>query len=249
MTDLGQLSHYLGMEITIIKNQLILTQSTYMKKVLKQFGMEECKPVSTPMESGVANTLIPATEEANDAIIKWYQQLIGSLMWSAVHTRPDLAYSVGVLSRYAHNPSQIHCALIKRVLRYVVGITNVGLKFSRDVNNPHSDDDLVGYSDSDFAGLKDKRHSTGGYVFMLAGGAISHSSKQQQTIALSSCEAEYMALSDAAKEAIWAGRFLHELGFRDDQSVHLYADNKGAIDLITNPLFHKRTKHIEIRWH
>ncbi len=166
-----------------------------------------------------------------------------------MHIRLDLAYSVRVLSRYAHNPSQIHCALIKRVLRYVVGITNVGLKFSRDVNNPHSDDDLVGYSDSDFAGLKDKRHSTGGYVFMLAGGSISHSSRQQQIIALSFCEVEYMALSEAAKEAIWVDRFLHELGFRDDQSVHLYANNKDAIDLITNPLFHKRTKHIEIRWH
>jgi hypothetical protein len=257
MTDLGQLSHYLGMEITITLDQLILTQSTYMKKVLKQFGMEECKPVSTPMEPGVANTLIPAPDEADDATIKWYQQLIGSLMWPAVHTRPDLAYSVGVLSRYAHNPSPIHCTLIKRVLRYVAGTLNVGLRFSKgsqDVNNSYSDnphsDDLIGYSDSDFAGLKDKRHSTGGYVFMLAGGAISHSSRQQQTIALSSCEAEYMALSEAAKEAIWAGRFLHELGFRNvNQPVHLYADNKGAIDLTTNPLFHKRTKHIEIRWH
>jgi hypothetical protein len=172
-------------------------------------------------------------------------------MWPAVHTRPDLAYSVKVLSRYAHNPSQIHCALIKRVLRYVAETLNVELKFSKKSqnDNSYSNDDLIDYSDSDFAGLKDKRHSTDGYVFMLAGGAISHSSKQQQTIALSSCEAEYMTLSEAAKEAIWTDRFLHELGFRDDQSVHLYADNKGAIDLTTNPLFHKRTKHIEIRWH
>jgi hypothetical protein len=109
---------------------------------------------------------------------------------------------VRVLSRYAHNLSQIHCVLIKRVLRYVAGITNVELKFSRNVNNSHSDDDLVNYSDSDFAGLKNKRHSTDDYVFMLADEAISHSSKQQQTIALSSCETEYMTLSKAAKEAV-----------------------------------------------
>ncbi len=123
-------------------------------------------------------------------------------MWSAVHIRLDLAYSVRVLSRYAHNFLQIHCALIKRVLRYVVEITNVELRFSRDVNNSHLDDDLVSYSDSDFAELKDKRHSIDEYVFMLIDEIISHSSKQQQTIALSSCEVEYMTLSKAAKEAI-----------------------------------------------
>jgi hypothetical protein len=131
-------------------------------------------------------------------------------MWPAVHTRPDLAYSVRVLSRYAHNPSQIHCVLIKRMLRYVAEILNVELRFSKksqNVNNSysndsHSDDDLVSYSDSDFVELKDKRHSTDEYVFILVDGAIFHSSKQQQTIALSSCEAEYMILSKAAKEVI-----------------------------------------------
>jgi hypothetical protein len=250
MTDLGQLSHYLGMEITITPGKLVLTQSTYLKKVLNQFGMEDCRPVSTPMEPEVANLLMPATDEADQATVKWYQQLIGSLMWPAVHTRPDLAYSVGVLSRYAHNPSPTHCALVKRVLRYIAGTINVGLTFKRSEDQQSENSDLTGYSDSDFAGLKDKRHSTGGYVFMLADGAISHSSKQQPTIALSSCEAEYMALSEAAKEAIWIRQFLHELEFRnDDQPVLIFADNKGAIDLTTNPLYHKRTKHIEVRWH
>ncbi len=128
-----------------------------------------------------------------------------------MHTRPDLTYSVRVLSRFAHNLSQIHCILIKRVLRYVAGSLNVDLRFNRNVNNshsnnPHSDhshsDDLVSYSDSDFAGLKDKRHSIDEYVFMLAEGAISHLSKQQQTIALFLCEIEYMTLFKTAKEAI-----------------------------------------------
>jgi hypothetical protein len=169
-------------------------------------------------------------------------------MWPAVHTRPNIAYSVRVLSRYSHNPSETHCNLIKRVLRYVAGTMDIGLTFQKgglDTN------DLIGYSDSDFAGLKDKRHSTGGYIFSLAGGVISHSSKRQPTIALSSCEAEYMALSEAGKEAIWASRFLAELDFQKKKKapVLIYADNKGAIDLTINPLYHKRTKHIEIRWH
>ncbi len=100
-------------------------------------------------------------------------------MWLAVHTRLDLAYSVRALSRYAHNLSSIHCILIKRMLRYVVEITNVELRFSQNVNNSHSDNNLVNYSDSDFAELKDKRHSIDEYVLMLVEEAIFHSSKQQ----------------------------------------------------------------------
>lgn len=106
MTDLGELSHYLGMEITMKKGSITLKQRTYMRKILTYFGMIDCNPVSTPMESGIANSLIPVDKEADPLTIKWYQQVIGSLMWPAVHTRPDLAYSVGVLSRYAHTPSQ-----------------------------------------------------------------------------------------------------------------------------------------------
>jgi hypothetical protein len=105
---------------------------------------------------------------------------------------------VKVLSRYAHNLSSIHCALVKRVLRYIADTINVDLTFNKQSENS----DLIGYSDSDFAGLKDKRHSTGSYLFMLVDETISHSSKQQFIIVLSSCEVEYMTLFEAAKEAI-----------------------------------------------
>ncbi len=122
-----------------------------------------------------------------------------------MHTRLDLAYSVRVLSRYAHNLSSIHCVLIKRMLKYIAETINVDLTFKRSNHHEFNDqlsDDLIDYSDSDFAGLKDKRHSTESYVFMLAEDAISHSSKQQFIIALSSCETEYMILSKTAKKAI-----------------------------------------------
>ncbi len=108
---------------------------------------------------------------------------------------------------------------------------------------------LIDYSDSDFVELKDKRHSTKEYTFMLADETITHSSKQQLIIVLSSCEIEYMTLSKTAKKAIWIREFLKELNFRDDQFVLIFADNKSAIDLIINSLYHKRTKHIEMRWH
>jgi hypothetical protein len=196
------------------------------------------------MKLEIANILISAIDGADDLIIKWYQQLIEWLMRSAVHIRSDLTYSVRVLSLYAHNLSSIHCFLIKRILRYVVEIINVDLTFNKQSKN----DDLIDYSDSDFAELKDKRHSIDEYVFMLVDETISHLSKQQQIIALSFCEIEYMILSKTAKEVIWVERFLHELEFKDvNQSIFLHADDKKVIDLITNLLFHKRTKHIEIR--
>jgi hypothetical protein len=165
------------MKIIIITNQLILIQSTYLRKVLKKFDMKKCKLVSTLIKLGIANILFSITDEVDDVTIKWYQQLIESLMWSAVYTKSDLTYSVRVLSRYAHNFSQIHCALIEKKLRYVVEITNVKLRFSRNVNNSHSND-LVRYNDSDFVDLKNERHLINEYVFILVDEAISHSSKQ-----------------------------------------------------------------------
>ncbi len=248
MTNLRQLSHYLDMKIIISsdQNQLILTQSIYLKKMLNQFEMKNCTSVSISMKSKMINLLMSIIDEADDVTIKWYQQLIESLMWSSVHTRLDLVYSVRVLSRYAHNLDSTHCALVERVLRYIAGTINVDLIFEQS-NDQQSD--LIDYSDSDFVGLKDKGHSTREYVFTLVDETITHSSKQQLTIALSSCEIEYMILSKAAKEAIWIRRFLNELNFRNDQLVLIYANNKNAIDFIINSLFYKRTKHIEIRWH
>lgn len=247
MTDLGEVSHYLGMQVDINsdKSEITLRQTTYLKKVLERFHLQDCKPVSTPMEPGIGNLLLPSEEQADKETIKWYQSIVGSLMWPAIHTRPDLAYSVGVLSRYCSNPGKLHCNLLQRVLRYVAGTLNLGLVFRKD-----SEDDIVGYSDSDYAGLIDGRKSTGAYVFMFAGGPISHSSKLQPTVSLSSCEAEYMALVETAKEAVWCARFLAELGYRKGESpVLLRADNQGSISLSKNPEFHKRTKHIEIKWH
>jgi hypothetical protein len=124
MTNLRQLFHYLEMKITIIFDKLIFIQSIYLKKMLNQFEMKNCRSVSIFMKSEMINSLMSAIDEADQATIKWYQQLIESLMWSAMHTRFDLAYSVRVLSRYAHNLSSIHCVLIKRMLRYVAETIN-----------------------------------------------------------------------------------------------------------------------------
>jgi hypothetical protein len=249
MTNLRQLFHYLDMKIIINsdRDQLMLIQKIYLKKILKQFEMYEFKFVSISMKSEMINSLMSITNETDNVIVKWYQQLIVSLMWSAMHTRLDLAYSVKVLNRYAHNFSSTHYVLVKRMLRYVAETINVDLIFERS-NDQHSDD-LIDYNDSNFVELKDKRHSTKNYVFMLVDETIIHSSKQQLIIVLSSCEIEYMTLFEAAKEVIWIRRFLNELNFKNDHLVLTFADNKNVIDLIINSLYHKKTKHIKMRWH
>lgn len=247
MTDLGEVSHYLGIEVDVSadKSTITLRQTTYIKKVLSRFNMLDSRPVSTPMEPGIGNTLTPSEDQADKETITWYQSVVGSLMWPAIHTRPDIAYAVGVLSRYCSNPSSLHCKYLQRIMRYLAGTLDVGLVFRRNTQ-----DDIVGYSDSDYAGTKDGRRSTGAYVFMLAGAPISHRSKLQPTVAMSTCEAEYMAMTEAAKEAIWCARFLAELDFRKkDTPVLIRGDNQGAIALAENPEFHSRNKHIEVKWH
>ena len=116
-------------------------------------------------------------------------------MWPAVHTRPDISYSVGVLSRYCANPDPVHCNLVTQIFRYLA--RTLGIKFRSDAT-----DELMGYTDSDWAGLKDGRKSTGGYVFLFSGGLVSYQSKQQATVALCSTETEYMATTEARKEAL-----------------------------------------------
>ncbi len=170
---------------------------------------------------------------------------MGSLMWLAVHTRPDIAYSVGVLSWYCSNPGPTDCNLVIQIFRYLSRTLNLEITFTAASKN-----ELVSYTNSDYAGLIDGRKSKSGYIFMLSGGPLSHQSKLQNTVALSSTEAEYMATTEAEKKVLWVAPFLDCLGFcLPSELVDIRADNKGAISLTENSEFHRKTKHIEVRWH
>ena len=150
---------------------------------------------------------------------------------------------MGVFSRYCANPGPILCNLVIQIFRYLAWILELGINFKSNVT-----DELVGYTDSDWARLKDGQRSTGGYAFLFSVRPVSHQSKQQANVALSSTEAEYMATTEAEKEALWIGRFLAALGYRlPSQPVSLRADNRRAILLTANPEFYRRTKHIEVR--
>lgn len=162
-----------------------------------------------------------------------------------IGSRPDLAYAISLLSKFNARPTYGHLAAAKRVLRYLQTTRNLALAFRRS-----HDSEIQGYTDSDWAGDPDDRKSTSGYVFTLFGAAISWKSKKQDLVALSSTEAEYVACSIAAKEAIWLMRLAKELDLDlTNQSQLLFVDNQGAIKLSENPRFHERIKHIDIHYH
>ena len=171
-----------------------------------------------------------------------YASAVGSLMYAMVWTRPDIAHAVGVVSRFMENPGKEHWQAVKWILRYLRGTSSHTLCFKG------TDASLQGYVDSDMAGDKDTRRSTTGYVFTIGGTAISWASKLQKIVALSTTEAEYVALTEASKEMLWLDRFLEELGNKQDNCV-LYSDSQSAIHLAKNSAFHSRTKHIELRYH
>ena len=245
MTDLGEIHYLLGMSINRDRESRTLTvsQPNYLDKVLKKFGMENCKPVSTPLEPGRKFQQLSPSDEPFD--VQTYQQAVGCLTYISTATRPDIAAAVSVLSQYMSKPSKDHWMGVKRVLRYLKGTLKYGLKFTAQEEKP----ELFGYSYADWAGDVDTRRSASGYVFQLGSGTVSWSSRKQQTVAKSSTEAEYVALSSATQEAVWLRRLMKDLGRQMDAPTTIYEDNQGAIELAKNAKFHNRTKHIDICHH
>jgi hypothetical protein len=252
MKDLGEAKKILGMEITRERARGIvcLTQKQYLKKVLKRFGMDQnTKPTTTPLAPHfkLSAAMSPSTDEERDHMAHVpYANLVGSLMYAMVCTRPDISQAVSMVSRYMHAPGKGHWQAAKWILRYILGTVDVGLKFERV--NSGLDQILVGYVDSDYAGDLDKRRSTTGYVFTLAGGPVSWRSTLQTTVALSTTEAEYMAVADAIKEAIWLHGLIEDLGILQ-KNVKVLCDSQSAIHLAKNQVHHARTKHIDVRFH
>src|SRR5579859_5997677 len=241
MKDLGQITHFLGMRVTRTPDGSIsIDQSTYVKDVLAKFGMKDSKAVSTPLATG---TKLVRSGDNNDASIQpLYQSIVGSLMYAILCTRPDITYAVQQMSQFGSNPSEIHLQAAKRVLRYLQGSSSSHLTYANDGNVMKA---IQSYSDADFV-AGDDRKSISGYIFMLAGSPISWQAKKQSTIALSTAEAEYAALTQAAKEAIWLQNLLKDLRMSKYAPRVINVDNQGAIALAENPIHHARTKHLDI---
>ncbi|KAK9076083.1 hypothetical protein SSX86_004416 [Deinandra increscens subsp. villosa] len=240
MSDLGLLTYYLGIEVHQKSDGISIMQRAYAKKVLKLAGMDECNSSQYPMEFR-----LQLTKDGEGAAVDstYYRKLVGSLRY-LLHTRPDLGYSVGLVSRFMESPKQSHLAAVKHILRYVKGSTNIGLKYEAE-----GDGKIVGYSDSSFGCDVEDRRGTTGTIFYYSGNVITWTSQKQHTVALSSCHAEYMAATEAACQALWLRNIFSEITGEQPQCVELRVDNKGAIGLSKNPTFHKRSKHIDTKHH
>lgn len=241
MTDCGELKHFLGIKIkyNITDGTMDLSQKSNIDKVLTKFNMMECNPARTPMDKGFT---IPEDEQTTN---QPYRELLGSLMYLMLCVRPDICYNIGYMGRFQQHPNENHWKALKRILRYLKGTNNINLRFKRNLNSKI----LVGYSDADWASDSIDRKSVSGYVFKIFDNCVSWSSKKQATVATSSSEAEYIALSSAASEAIWIRGILIDMHILDSTySIPIFEDNQGCIFMSRNSEC-KRSKHIDVKHH
>lgn len=241
MKDLGLARGCVGMRITQLNAEIRLDQKSYVKSILKRFGMDECSSIGTPSEIGVK---LSKDSRKSEGITIPYQEAIGSLLYLAQGTRPDISFSVNDASRFNADHGDIHWKAVKRIFRYVKGTIDYALIYSKGQS-----DDLVAYSDSDWASEESERRSCTGYLFKIGTGAITWYSARQKTIALSSTEAEYMALAAAAQEAIWIRQLCQEINYELNGPVTIFVDNSSAIKLAKSDGYRKRTKHIDLKYH
>jgi hypothetical protein len=241
MSDLGLLSFYLGIEVHQGTEEITIKHTTYAAKLVERAGLSECNPVPVPMEP----RLKLSKESQNPSVdASLYRSMVGSLRY-LVHTRPDISFAVGYISRFMENPTTEHWAAVKHLLRYVAGTLNFGCQYKRGAKELQ----LVGYSDADYAGDVDDRKSTSGMIFRFRGSTVCWQSQKQKVTALSSCEAEYMAATAAACQGVWLRRMIGELLGETGKGTPLFIDNMSAIQLCKNPVFHERSKHIDTRYH
>lgn len=244
IVDKGELSYYLGIQIKRQGDQIEIHQQKYIKELTMKFNLLESKPRYTPLDPGMK--LVKGNNSGGERIDSTkYQSLIGALLYIAVSTRPDIMYSVCKLSQFNVEPYTEHFVAAKHLLRYLMTTINAKLTYGSTPTK------LTGYVDADWAGNIDDRRSNTGFVFLMGGGAVSWESKKQTSVALSSTEAEYMALSQASKEASYLRNLLNEFQYEkvSFKSILIHSDNLGAQQLVKNPVFHPRSKHIDIRYH
>lgn len=238
ITDLGDLTWFLGVKVENNDKYISLSQHNYLDGILKNYDMNDSKPKPTPLCSAkqTNNEVI----QENDFPLK---NLIGNLSYLSIWSRPDITYATNFVSRHNDDNKREMWKHSKRILRYLNGCKDDKLVFTKG-----GDLKLVGYTDSDWGGDVNDRKSTTGYLFKIGNNIVSWRSKKQQTIALSSAEAEYYALSDCMQEGLYLQQLLADMGFPQKMTI-IHCDNQACIDLSRNPVHHQRTKHIDIKHH
>ncbi|KAL5540215.1 hypothetical protein UlMin_044161 [Ulmus minor] len=240
LKDLGPLHLFLGIEVTRDETGIFLTQTKYIEDLLRRTDMVNTKPCPTPAITGK-----PLIADDGDPVHNptSYRSIIGALQY-ITHTRPDLAFIINRLSQFLQNPTVIHMQAVKRVLRYLKGTVNLGLHIK-----PCNRLTLTGYSDADWACTRDNRRSTAGYCVYFGSTLVSWSSKKQHVVSRSSAESEYRALAHVSCEIAWLESLLGELSFPLPEIPVTWCDNTSAGALASNPVYHSKTKHIEVDVH
>jgi predicted peroxiredoxin len=236
MTDLGLMTFFLGIEIKQNENDVFIYQKKYAKEILKKFQMEECKTVSTPMNQKEKLSKEDGFDKVDEG---YYRSLIGCLMYLTA-TRPDILFAVSILSRFMHCASEMHLKAAKRILRYIKGTIDYGVKFESCPTFK-----LCGFSDSDWAGSIDDMKSTSGYCFSLGSGIFSWCTKKQETVAQSTAEAEFIAATAAVNQVVWLKKILFDLHLQQNHKIKVFIDNQAAIAISKNPVC--QTKHFNIK--
>ncbi|KAH6556110.1 hypothetical protein KP509_1Z204600 [Ceratopteris richardii] len=255
-TDLGPLTYVLGMHVIRDRprGMLYLHQSKFASDLLSTYGFDTVKPVRTPLALKTKHSIYdspshtPTSDDSSLRVLSLVRPLIGKFRYLVSCSRFDLCFAINYLSRFMHNPSLSHWYSLKRCIRYLKHTKHHGIRFTRSFSHDPPLE-LLGWSDSDWGGEIDTRKSTASGVFMLAGGAVAWFSKKQTSVALSSAEAEFVALALTAKEGVWLQTLLKELLPSQPISLKIMCDNQSCIQLASNPKHSEKTKHVDLKYH
>jgi len=239
MSMMGELGFFLGLQIKQHPNGIFINQEKYVKDILKKYKMNEAKIMVTPMHP---SSSLDKDENGKSISEKEYRGMIGSLLYLTA-SRPDIVFAVGLCARFQTCAKESHLTAVKRIFRYLVGTTDLGLWYRKD-----SSFDLVAYCDADYAGDKIERKSTSGTCQFLGQALIGWSCRKQNTIALSTTEAEYVSAASCCSQVLWIKNQMEDYSLRYT-NVPIMCDNTSAINLSKNPIQHSRSKHIEIKHH
>ncbi|KAG7536932.1 Integrase catalytic core [Arabidopsis suecica] len=241
--DLGELKYFLGREVCRSPEGLFLSQRKYTLDLLNETGYKDAKPAKTPLEEGykVDRKGEKEDEKFNDTPL--YRKLVGKLIY-LTNTRPDICFAVNQVSQHMQAPTVYHWSMVERILRYLKGSSGQGIWMGKNSNT-----ELVGYCDADYAGDRMDRRSTTGYCTFLGGNLVTWKTKKQKVVSCSSAESEYRAMKQLTNELTWLKALLKDLRVEQDTPITMHCDNKAAIYIASNSVFHERTKHIEVDCH